>query len=77
MIERINAAAKAPHLLHHFGIRQWSRAASRNYGECVAENLVLRRVLKRLNVSQEELARRIREDGRDTGNRMPVATRAR
>ena len=30
------------------------------------ENLALRRAMKRLNISQEELARRIREDGRDT-----------
>jgi transcriptional regulator with XRE-family HTH domain len=30
------------------------------------ENLALRRVMKRLHLSQEELARRIREDGRDT-----------
>jgi transcriptional regulator with XRE-family HTH domain len=42
------------------------RGASRIYGECVAENLALRRVLRRLNLSQEELAHRIREDGRDT-----------
>jgi hypothetical protein len=60
------AASKALHLLHHFCLSQWSRAASRIYGECVAENLAFRRVMKRLNVSQEELARRIREDGRDT-----------
>ena len=66
MFGQINAASETPHLLHHFCIRQWSRAASRIYGECVPENLVLRRVMKRLNVSQEELARRIREDGRDT-----------
>jgi hypothetical protein len=31
-----------------------------------AENLALRRAMIRLNVSQEEFARRIREDGRDT-----------
>lgn len=66
MFGRIAAASKAPHLLHHFCITQWSRAASRIYGECVTENLALRRAMKRLNVSQEELARRIREDGRDT-----------
>ena len=30
------------------------------------DNLALRRVMRRLNVSQEELAQRIREDGRDT-----------